>query len=92
MTPFQVVYGRSPGILPYIETNEVPPLISQWFATRDKLLSQLKSNLLLAQVRMKRHADLKHSELQFQEKIGFLSSFNHIDKILSCFVRIISLE
>lgn len=67
MTPFQVVYVRSPpGILPHMETDDVPPLVSQWFANRDKLLSQIKSNLLRAQVRMKRFADLKRSEVQFQ--------------------------
>lgn len=65
MTPFQVVYGHEPpGLVPYVEAKNGPLVVQHWLTTRDKLLSQLKSNLL--QVRMKRYADLKHSEIQFQ--------------------------
>lgn len=67
MTSFRIVYGREPpGLVPYAETIDDHPLVSQWLTSRDKVLSQFKSNLLKAQVRMKWYAYMKHSELQFQ--------------------------
>lgn len=67
MTFFRVVYGWDPrGLLSYIETVGDPPLVSQWLTHKDKILSQLKSNLLRAQIRMKSNADKKRSEVTFK--------------------------
>jgi len=67
-TLFRVVYGRDPlGLLLYTETVDDPPLVSQWLTHRDKILSQLKSNLLRAQIQMKRNADKKRSMVTFKE-------------------------
>ena len=47
MTPFLVVYGRAPSSLISYQVNaEDPPLVSEILLQRDKLLSQLKDNLI----------------------------------------------
>lgn len=67
MTPFRVVYGRDPpDLLPYNEIGDDPPLVAYWLSTRDKVLSQLKRNLLRAQLRMKSNADKNRSEVSFK--------------------------
>lgn len=64
MIPFCVVYGRDPPqLLPYRITADDPPVVTQWFQHRDVILSQIKSNLLKSQVRMKKFADAKCSEI-----------------------------
>lgn len=68
MTPFRVLYGRDPpGLVPYTAVGDDHPLISQWLSQREKILSQLKRNLLKAQIRMKNNADKKRSEVAFTE-------------------------
>lgn len=69
MTPFWVVYGKdTPNLLPYNETRDAPPLVAHWLSTKDKVLSQLKSNLLWAQLMMKSNVHKNHSEVSFKER------------------------
>lgn len=49
MTPFKIVYGRDPhSLLSYHTNDNDPPDISQLLQQRDKILKQLKQNLLKA--------------------------------------------
>lgn len=66
MTPFCAIYGGDPPqLLTYKASVDDPPIVSQLLQHKDKILSLLKSNLLKAQVRMKRFADAHRSEISF---------------------------
>jgi len=67
ITPFQIVYGRvPPAIIAYNGNDNDPIEVSTLLQQRDKVLQQLKQNLWKAQVRMKKFADKKRSEVSFE--------------------------
>ena len=66
MTPFQALYGRSPLTIPYYHegyysVHEVDKNLD----FRDAMLWQLKSNLHIANNRMKQQADSKRRDIEF---------------------------
>lgn len=67
VTPFEVVYGRSPPtLLHYTEGETRVEAVARELRDRDKALRQLKYNLQRAQVRMKAQADKHRTEIQFE--------------------------
>lgn len=52
-------------MLTYKASVDDPPIVSQLLQHKDKILSLLKSNLLKAQVRIKRFADAHRLEISF---------------------------
>lgn len=67
MTPFKVVYGRDPPKLWRVGTGQTPVnSVEELLQERDYILDELKVNLLKAQQTMKRNADLKRRDEQFQ--------------------------
>lgn len=66
MTPFKLVYGRDPPqLLTYYSNDQDPPDIQHLLQQRDRVLIQLKQNLLKAQGRMKLMAERKRTEISF---------------------------
>jgi len=66
MTPFIAVYGRDPPtITKYTLDHHDPPSLQDLLLQRDLILNQLKNNLLKAQHYMKKYANRKHSQLEF---------------------------
>lgn len=66
-TPFEAVYGRTPpNILTYNPGLIQDPGVAASIASRDNFLQILKDNLVLAQNRMKRLADLHRSDRKFE--------------------------
>ncbi|GKB97903.1 transposon ty3-G gag-pol polyprotein [Tanacetum coccineum] len=66
MTPFEVVYGRPPPrVLTYVPGTSKVQAVEEFLLNRDKLLHDLRSNLLLARDRMKSKADSKRREVEF---------------------------
>ncbi|TQD92478.1 hypothetical protein C1H46_022039 [Malus baccata] len=66
-TPFEIVYGVTP---PHIATYELGSAkldsVEQGLLARDKILAMLKTNLIIAQNRMKVQADKHRSERTFE--------------------------
>lgn len=59
--PFKIVYGRDPpSLIPYSFPTVVPADVHEHLKNRDEVLQLLKGNLLKAQQRMKKYADLQH--------------------------------
>ncbi|WVZ00696.1 hypothetical protein V8G54_026765 [Vigna mungo] len=68
VTPFEVVYGKSPSSLPsYIEGTSSNAGCDVVLSSREEILSLLRRNLLKAQSRMKKQADSKRREVVFEE-------------------------
>lgn len=66
MSPSKIVYGRNPPKLISYSSNDQDPLeVVSMLQHRDKVLTQLKKNLLKAQDRMKRMADKHRTEVSF---------------------------
>lgn len=66
-TPFQVVYGRPPPLLlAYGDQKTSNNTLDQQLVARDLALLSIKEQLAVAQNRMKKYADLKHREVQFE--------------------------
>lgn len=66
LTPFKVIYGHEhPQLLPYFTNERDPPAILVMLQERDRVLHQLKSNLLYAQARMKHLADKNRKDISF---------------------------
>ncbi|GKC13633.1 hypothetical protein Tco_1010415 [Tanacetum coccineum] len=66
MTPFEVVYGRPPPrVLTYVPGTSKVQAVEEFLIDRDKLLRDLRSNLLVARHRMKSKADSKRREVEF---------------------------
>ena len=67
MTPFKALYGRDPPTLVRYqpEITDVPTVQEQLTA-RDKLLRQLKDNLMKAQTYTKNQADKKRQDVNLQ--------------------------
>ncbi|XP_077219675.1 uncharacterized protein LOC143853852 [Tasmannia lanceolata] len=67
MTPYEAVYGRPPRALPtYIMGSSKIEAADEELMQRDTILSQLKTNLLQTQSRMKSLADQKRTDKQFE--------------------------
>ena len=67
LTPFEVVYGQPPPMVtPYEPSTTRFANVDRSLAARDRMLTMLKSNLLMAQNRMKTQADKHRSEREFQ--------------------------
>ncbi|KAA0033720.1 hypothetical protein IC582_013177 [Cucumis melo] len=65
--PFQVVYGRPPPpLVRYKDRKSNNNSVEQLLKERDLVISALKENLLIAQNRMKKQADLHRRELKFR--------------------------
>lgn len=70
-TPFQVVYGREPPALVRFERGATPvSMVERQLVERDKILDDLKTQLLRAQSVMKNGDDRKRREVNF--KVGDL--------------------
>ncbi|KAJ3708704.1 hypothetical protein LUZ61_012409 [Rhynchospora tenuis] len=66
-SPIQALYGYQPTLLPLgdvIKSNNAA--VNTMLKDRQRALSQLRGNLVKAQDRMKKYADLKRSERHFQ--------------------------
>jgi hypothetical protein len=65
-TPFETLYGYAP---PYLLMGSAPkgsnPAITVVLVDKQEALQQLKVNLIKAQARMKKYADMKRSERRF---------------------------
>ncbi|KAL4035233.1 hypothetical protein IC575_003914 [Cucumis melo] len=67
ITPFQAVYGRLPPPLIQYEEMETPnSTLDQQLRDRDVVLGALKEHLRVTQERMKKFADLKRRDVEFQ--------------------------
>ncbi|KAJ3690052.1 hypothetical protein LUZ61_019216 [Rhynchospora tenuis] len=67
-SPFQALYGYQPQLLPLgdvIRSTNVA--VNVMLRDRQKALTQIRGNLVKAQSRMKKYADLKRCERHFQE-------------------------
>lgn len=66
MSPFQALYGFPPPLISELAIPGPEDKNAQEFLeAKQHMLSQLKHNLHQAQNRMKKYADLKRSECQF---------------------------
>jgi transposase InsO family protein len=73
LTPFEVLYGRPPrhfGITDPLEC--VVPELETWLKDRQLLTKLFQQQLMRAQQRMKKQADLKRSEREFAEGTWFI--------------------
>jgi hypothetical protein len=88
MTPFEVVYGRPPLILPtYTTGSSVVDQVDRVLKDRTKLLQLLKDNLTVAQSRMKHQADKHRSDGNSTLVIGSSSVYSLTAKSPSRCVR-----
>jgi hypothetical protein len=63
MTPFEAVYGKNPpSVLSYMPGVSKVQEVDNNLAVREAILHTLKTNLAMAQNRMKQQADQGHSE------------------------------
>ncbi|KAJ3703272.1 hypothetical protein LUZ61_006977 [Rhynchospora tenuis] len=68
-SPFQALYGYQPTLLPLGDTiRSTNASVNDLLKDRHKALIQIRSNLVKAQNRMKKYADLKRSDRHF--KVG----------------------
>lgn len=66
-SPFKVVYGREPSTLVRFEKGSTAVATSEeQLLERDIVLDDVKTNLLRAQQRMKKYADVGRREVEFQ--------------------------
>lgn len=66
MTPFQCLYGREPPLLLWFEKESTPfSMAERQLLERDQMLDELKQQLMQAQPHMKRTADAKRRDIQF---------------------------
>ncbi|KAJ0668240.1 putative nucleotidyltransferase, Ribonuclease H [Helianthus annuus] len=66
VTPFEAVYGRPPPrVLSYVPGTSNLQAVDEYLSDRDKLLRELRSNLVVAQSRMKSWADSKRREVEY---------------------------
>lgn len=67
LTPYEVFYGQPPPTMPTYESGATKiDLVDQSLQERNRILSQLKTNLVVAQVCMKQQADKHRSERSFE--------------------------
>ena len=67
MTPFEVLYGYKPKILPTIGELTSVAIVDAYLQCRQHTLQILKTELANAQNRMKQLVDKKMSEREFEE-------------------------
>lgn len=68
-SPFEIVYGRPPLTLtPYSAGDSRVEVVDKELLRRKALLADLRIHLLGAQDRMKKNADRKRKQFEFQEK------------------------
>lgn len=66
MTPFQALYGIPPhSVQKYLPGTTAIQVVDKTLRDRDSLISLLRSNMALAQNRMKQQADHKRTERTF---------------------------
>ncbi|GKE32783.1 hypothetical protein Tco_1452105 [Tanacetum coccineum] len=66
MTPFEVVYGRPPPrVLTYVLGTSKVQAVKEFLIVQDKLLYDLRSNLLVARHQIKSKAGSKRHEVEF---------------------------
>ncbi|KAH0636185.1 hypothetical protein KY285_035944 [Solanum tuberosum] len=66
MTHFEIVYGREPPLLqPFIYGETTIVELEQKLVEQDQILEVLRSNIMMAQSRMKSQADSKQRDLSF---------------------------
>ncbi|KAJ4764940.1 polyprotein [Rhynchospora pubera] len=66
-SPFHALYGYQPTLLPLGDVvRSTDGAVNSLLKDRQRALSQIRDNLLKAQDRMKKYADLKRTERQFQ--------------------------
>lgn len=69
MSPFKVLYGREATEIPHYEKGESTiQAVDITLQIKEDILERIKTNLKVAQGRMKHQADKKISELKF--KVG----------------------
>lgn len=67
MSPYQEMYGVKPSLLPAYHSKEsTVDNVDQLLKKREEVQEYLKFNLQKAQQRMKRYADMKRKEKEFQ--------------------------
>ena len=67
MTPFEALYGcQPPKLLDYIPSLTKATTVDDFLLTRQQILDLLKSNLIVAQDRMKLQADKHRQERSFE--------------------------
>lgn len=67
ISPFQILYGREPPLLVRFERGSTPlSAVEQQLIERDEVLEDLRGQLLRAQSYMKRTADSKRRDVQFE--------------------------
>jgi hypothetical protein len=68
LTPFQALYGFPPPLISELSIPGPSDLAAtEFLQAKQLMLEQLKKNLLQAQARMKKYADLQRTERQFKE-------------------------
>ena len=66
LTLYEIVYGQRPPAVPTYESGTTKlDVVDQYLQTRSQILSQLKTNLEAAQVRMKHQVDKHRTERMF---------------------------
>lgn len=72
MSPFHIVYGREPpSLITYNSNDKDPPNIASLLQQHDKVLQQLKKNLIRAQVQMKHLAEVTEGNFICRGTMGF---------------------
>ena len=68
MTPFEALYGfQSPKLLDYIPGITKAVVVDEYLLNRQQVLNLLRSNLIVAQDRMKLQVDKHRQERYFEE-------------------------
>lgn len=68
-SPFEIVYGRAPPMLaPYTAGDSRVEAVDKELLRRRAIIKDLQIHLQGAQDRMKRNADLKRRQFEFEEK------------------------
>ena len=67
-SPFKAIYGRDPfTLLDYVPLTATTKTVDHILRNRHELLQELKQNLLKAQSAIRKYADGKRRDVQFQE-------------------------
>lgn len=69
-SPFEVLYGQNPRHFGLSVDNVEVPGLSDWLHERQLMNALVKQHLLRSKQRMKKQADMKRSERQFQMVVG----------------------